>query len=121
MRQMVEITWESLSKNGEELCGDCVKMNSTPGSFVVVVSDGSGSGVKANILATLTAQIASSMFDQGARFEEVMETLVETLPECRVRKLAYATFSMLKVNRGRDAYLVEYDSPPLIHIRKGEI
>ena len=121
MRQMVETAWESLSKNGEELCGDCVKMNSTPGSFVVVVSDGLGSGVKANILATLTAQIASSMFDQGARVEEVMETLVETLPECRVRKLAYATFSMLKVNRGRDAYLVEYDSPPLIHIRKGEI
>jgi serine phosphatase RsbU (regulator of sigma subunit) len=121
VRQMVEIAWESLSRNGEELCGDCVKMTSSPDSFVMVLSDGLGSGVKANILATLTAQIASSMFEQGAMVEEVMETLVETLPECKIRKLAYATFSMLKVIRGREAYLVEYDSPPLIHIRNGEI
>jgi hypothetical protein len=118
---MVEAAWESLSRDGEELCGDCVKTTSTLSSFIVVLSDGLGSGVKANILATLTAQIAASMFEQGARIEEVIETLIETLPECRVRKLAYATFAMLRVNEGRDAYLVEYDSPPLIHIRDGRL
>jgi hypothetical protein len=121
MRQIVEAAWKSLSKHGEELCGDCVKTTSTLPSFMAVLSDGLGSGVKANILATLTAQIASSMFEQGASIEEVIETLVETLPECRVRKLAYATFAMLRVNKGRDAYLVEYDSPPLFHIRKGRV
>ena len=61
------------------------------------------------------------MFEQGACVEEVMETLVETLPECQVRKLAYATFAMLKVRHGRDAYLVEYDSPPLILVRDGQV
>jgi hypothetical protein len=121
MRQVIEVAWESLCKNGEELCGDCVKITSTPASFTVVLSDGLGSGVKANILATLTAQIAASMFEQGASIEEVIDTLIETLPECRVRKLAYATFAVLKVNRGQEAYLVEYDSPPLIHIREGKV
>jgi hypothetical protein len=121
MRQIVEVAWESLCKHGEELCGDCVKIVSTPASFTVVLSDGLGSGVKANILATLTAQIAASMFEQGATSDEVIGTLIETLPECRVRKLAYATFAMLRVNNGREAYLVEYDSPPLIHIRNGEV
>lgn len=121
MKQIVEVAWESLSKSGEELCGDCVKIVSTPNSFIAVLSDGLGSGVKANILATLTAQIAASMFEQGAAIHEVIETLIETLPECRVRKLAYATFAMIKVVQGREAYLVEYDSPPLIHIRDGEI
>jgi hypothetical protein len=61
------------------------------------------------------------MFEEGAQVEEVMETLAETLPECQERKLAYATFSMLRVSQGREAYLVEYDSPPLILIRDGEI
>jgi hypothetical protein len=121
MKQIVEVAWESLSKNGEELCGDCVRIVSNPNFFIAVLSDGLGSGVKANILATLTAQIAASMFEQGAATHEVIETLIETLPECRVRKLAYATFAMLKVVQGREAYLVEYDSPPLIHIRDGEI
>jgi len=121
MNQIVETSFDKLSKYGEELCGDCVRITTTPTSFIVVLSDGLGSGVKANILATLTAQIAASMFEKGASIEEVMATLVETLPECQVRKLAYATFAMLKVYRGHEAYLVEYDSPPLILIRKGEI
>jgi hypothetical protein len=121
MKQLVEYAWESLNKDGEELCGDCVKVIATPTSFNVVLSDGLGSGVKANILATLTAQIAGSMFQQEAGIGEVMETLIETLPECRVRKLAYATFAMLRVWHGRDAYLVEYDSPPLILVRDGQV
>ncbi len=35
----------------------------------------------------------------------------------QVRKLAYATFAMLKVYHGHDAHLVEFDSPPLILVR----
>ena len=121
MRLFIEIAWNSLAKHGEELCGDCVRVAKTPQSFVVVLSDGLGSGVKANIMATLTAEIAASMFQRGASVEEVIGTLVATLPECSVRKLAYATFAVLLVQRGRDAYLVEYDTPPLILIREGKI
>ncbi len=121
MRQFVEVAWESLPKHGEELCGDVVSITTNPVSVVVVLSDGLGSGVKANILATLTAQIAGSMFKHGAAIEEIMETLIETLPECQVRKLAYATFAILKVDHGREALLIEYDSPPLILVRDGQV
>ncbi len=121
MRAFVDVAWESLSRHGEELCGDTVKVTTTPSSFVAVLSDGLGSGVKANILSTLTAQIAGAMFAREARIEDVVETLAETLPECRERKLAYATFAMLKILHGREALLVEYDSPPLILVRGGEV
>ncbi|NLE76823.1 MAG: SpoIIE family protein phosphatase [Chloroflexi bacterium] len=121
MTRIVEVASHNLSKRGEELCGDFVKVITTPDSLVVVLSDGLGSGVKANIMSTLTAHVAASMFQQGAAVEDVMETLVQTLPECQVRKLAYATFSMLKIDRARQAYLVEYDNPPLILVRGGEV
>ncbi|MBC7225140.1 MAG: SpoIIE family protein phosphatase, partial [Anaerolineae bacterium] len=121
MKQIVEVAWENLCKAGEELCGDCVEVTTTPTSLVVVLSDGLGSGVKANILATLTSRIAAVMFREGATPDEVLETLAETLPECQERHLAYATFAMLKVDRGRDAYLVEYDCPPLILVREGRV
>ncbi len=121
MTAFVDVAWQSLSRYGEELCGDTVKVTSTPASFVVVLSDGLGSGVKANILSTLTAQIAGTMFERKARIEDVMETLVETLPECQERKLAYATFAMLKILHGRDVLLVEYDSPPLVLVRDGQV
>ena len=121
MGQLVETAWDSLNKRGEELCGDWVKITQTRDSHIVVLSDGLGSGVKANILATLTAEIATSMLVQGARVDDVVETLAATLPECQVRHLAYATFSVLQVFHGREAYLVEYDSPPLILVRGGKV
>ncbi len=117
MRQIVEFSWISLNKAGEELCGDSVIIRSNPDTFVAVLSDGLGSGVKAHILSTLTAEIAARMFESGATIEDVMQTLVETLPECSVRKLAYATFAVLTVNNGHDAHLVEFDSSPLILVR----
>ena len=119
MSQLVEIAWDSLCKHGEELCGDWVKITTTPDELIVVLSDGLGSGVKANILATLTTEIAGTMLVRGASIDEVVETLAVTLPECQVRHLAYATFAVLRVVRGRDAYLAEYDSPPLIMVRGG--
>lgn len=119
MRQVVEFSWVSLNKAGEELCGDSVIIRATRDSFVAVLSDGLGSGVKASILSTLTAEIAARMFESGGTVEEVMQTLVETLPECSVRKLAYATFAVLIVYQGKEAHLVEFDSPPLILVRDG--
>lgn len=121
MGQLVEVTTDSLSKAGEELCGDWVKVVSTPQALSVTLSDGLGSGVKANILATLTTEIATTMLAQGIGIEQVVETLADTLPECRVRHLAYATFAVLRVVNGREAYLVEYDSPPLILVRRGKL
>jgi len=121
VRQLVACTWVSLNKAGEELCGDSVIIRTKPDSFVAVLSDGLGSGVKANILSSLTAEIAARMFEADGTVEDVMQTLVETLPECSVRKLAYATFAVLIVYNGRDAHIVLFDSPPLILIRDNAI
>ncbi|MBN1935196.1 MAG: serine/threonine-protein phosphatase [Anaerolineae bacterium] len=121
MRQIVEVAWDSLCKYGEELCGDWVKVTRTQDALNIVLSDGLGSGVKANILATLTVEIASSMLEHGATTDEVLETLTETLPECQERHLAYAAFAALHIINGREAYLVEYDSEPLILVRNDQL
>jgi hypothetical protein len=121
VKQLVELAYRCLAKHGEELCGDAVHIRSTPDSLIVGLSDGLGSGVKAHILATLTVTIAVGMLEKGETIDEVIETLADTLPECQVRHLAYATFSVLMVTNGRHAYLVEYDNPPLILIRNRQV
>ena len=110
----VDVAYKSLNKFTEVLCGDKVELLKTDDSNIMILADGMGSGVKANILATLTSKILGTMFLNGATLEECVETIVETLPICKVRQVAYSTFSILQVFHSGAAYLVEFDNPSCI-------
>jgi hypothetical protein len=111
-RLHVEVEKCQLNKHGEELCGDSVEVEAGPDSTIVVLSDGLGSGVKANILSSLTVRMAVTMLKGGLKLEEVVDTFVHTLPVCEKRQLAYSTFSILQIFNDGNVYLAEYDSPP---------
>lgn len=117
----VDIAYKSLNKFNEVLCGDKVEVLHTENSNIMILADGMGSGVKANILATMTSKILGTMFLNGATLEECVETIVETLPVCQVRQVAYSTFSILQVFDSGEAYLVEFDNPGCIFIRGGNL
>ncbi|MDF2888410.1 MAG: protein serine/threonine phosphatase [Lacrimispora sp.] len=117
----VDVAYKSLNKFSEVLCGDKVELLHTDDSNIMILADGMGSGVKANILATMTSKILGTMFLNGATLEECVETIVETLPVCQVRQIAYSTFSILQVFHNGDAYLVEFDNPGCIFIRDGSL
>ena len=101
MSVSVDVAWKSLNKYQEELCGDKVEVLKTDKADVLILADGMGSGVKANILATLTSKILKTMFRDGASIELAVETIAKTLPICKVREVAYATFSILQIAHKR--------------------
>ncbi len=121
MSVSVDIFWKSLNKHREELCGDKVEVVKTKDSDIVILADGMGSGVKANILATLTSKILGTMLLNGATIESCVDTIAKTLPVCKVRKVAYATFSILQIFNNGEAYLVEFDNPGCVFVRDGKI
>lgn len=121
MKVSVDACYKSLNKYQEELCGDKVEILKTHDSDIIILADGMGSGVKANILATLTSKILGTMFLGGASIDECVETIVKTLPVCQVRKVAYSTFSILQIFKNKMAYLVEFDNPSCVFIRDGNI
>lgn len=121
MSVSIDVAWKSLNKHGEELCGDKVEIVKTADSDILILADGMGSGVKANILSTLTSKILATMLYEGAAIESCVETIARTLPICQERKVAYATFSILQIFHNGDAYLVEYDNPDCVFIRNKKI
>lgn len=117
-----EISPASLNRQGEELCGDQVKVLRGPKSSILVLSDGLGSGIKAAILARLTTEIIVTMLRADAPLRDVIETVVGTLPVCKVRGLAYATFVIVQIQHKTGRFkLINFDSPPPVLIQQRQV
>lgn len=118
MKLFYEWGTKQIQKHGEELCGDNVAIAAHANSVTLALSDGLGSGVKANILSILTTRIVMHLLENELPLAEVVQTLSSTLPVCEVRKLAYSTFAIGQFFSGGRARVVEFDTPPVIFLRK---
>ncbi len=115
----LEYGFTSLNHVGEELCGDNVEHCENGDWTTLVLADGLGSGVKANILATLTSKILCTMVANEIDILECVETLIQTLPVCKERQLAYSTFSVIHVDKHGEGTLFEFDNPQAIWYHNG--
>lgn len=115
-----DISVISRNKDGETLCGDQCILEWTDDDATVILSDGLGSGVKANILSTLTSTMLTTMLKGNVPIEECVTTVAETLPMCKERKLAYATFTILQT-AGSRVRLIQYDNPSAVFVHDGAI
>lgn len=115
----IDVTTRQFSKKGEDICGDATKVVHTPDSTIIVISDGLGSGVKANVLATLTVELAGGLFQGDLSLREIVETLIDTLPVCKWRNIAYSTFAIIRIYDTGQVTVAECDTPSLIHLKSG--
>ena len=98
---------------GELICGDVFlsKRIKEEGRTIAVLSDGMGSGVKANVLATLTASMALNFTVEHREVRKTAEIIMNTLPVCSVRKVSYSTFTIIDIEDDGTTTIVEYDNP----------
>lgn len=113
----IDAFWRSLNKHGEELCGDRVQIKRNDQCLVMVLADGLGSGVKANILSTLTSTIISEMIFSGMTLEDAVDTITATLPVCSERGVAYSTFTIIQIFYDGSTYIAQFDNPSTVIIR----
>ena len=115
-----DVGYLSVNKYNEQLCGDHVELvHQDEDAFVLVLADGLGSGVKANILSTLTAKIISTMMANHMSIENCVNTLASTLPVSQEHGIAYSTFSIIQVIDNKVAEVIQYDNPQVILLRNG--
>jgi hypothetical protein len=120
MELCLESGCTSLNHVGEELCGDNVACTVNGDYTTLVLADGLGSGVKANILSMLTSKILCTMASNEIDIYECVETIIQTLPVCAERGVAYSTFSIIHVNTEGKGELFEFDNPEAIYYHNGK-
>ena len=121
-RYVTEIGALSFNHVGEELCGDHIEVTSPDESTkILVLADGLGSGVKANILSTLTSKMLSSMIAGDISIKECIRCIANTLPVCKVRKVAYSTFTIIKVKDNKYVDIYNFDNPTPFLIHDGKV
>lgn len=118
-----EIDYYSNRKTGQDICGDAFYSTKTDDSErrIAVLSDGLGSGIKANILATMTARMAARFAASDLDFVHSAAIMMDTLPVCQVRKISYATFTIVDCHPHGNTRIIEMDNPPYLLVRNGNV
>src|SRR5512137_1176388 len=119
----IEVNSQQRNHDGERICGD-VFLNryiKEEDRVIVVLSDGMGHGVKANILATLTSTMAINFTREHKDIDRIAEIIMNTLPVCSDRKISYSTFTIIDIESSGRTSILEYDNPATIILRGNQI
>lgn len=119
----LEVDVAQRAKEGQCICGDSFLSHrmADKNRVLSVLSDGLGSGVKANILSSMTATMALRFAASDMDFLHSAEIMMEALPICQVRKISYATFTVVDSVLKGWTRMIEMDNPSSIVIRDGEV
>ncbi len=109
----VEVGYQQKNHGKERICGDVFLSQriKEENRIVAVLSDGMGHGVKANILATLTASMAMNFTREHKDVTRIAEIIMNTLPVCSQRKISYSTFTAVDIEMNAQTSILEYDNP----------
>lgn len=114
----IDVDYAQIYKHGQKIGGDVFLLSRNPDSnqIVCTLSDGLGSGVKANVLASLTAHMAHKLSFSPISLSHSAEIIMNTLPVCKERKISYSTFTIADIHYAEhmeniNVRLVEYDNP----------
>ena len=119
----IDIACSQKKKYNQNAYGDYFASNRFPNMnrVVAVLSDGLGSGIKANILACMTSTMLLKFMENHSDIEKSCEIIMNSLPVCKVRGISYSTFSAIDCYDDGNAKIVEEGNPDFIWIRGGEV
>jgi len=115
----IDIDFCQQAKHGQVVAGDVFlsRKIKEEGRIIIVLSDGLGSGVKAGVLANLTATMALRYTSAFVDVRQSAKTIMDTLPVCEKRKISYSTFTIVDLDDDGKTRVIEHGNPPLVLLR----
>ena len=119
-----EVGYYQVNHEGEKICGDVFlyKRILEENRILCVLSDGMGHGVRANVLATLTATMSFNFSLEHKDANALAGIIMKALPVCSERKISYATYTIIDISIEEGSVsILEYDNPQTLILRGNRI
>src|SRR5208283_3043368 len=115
----IDVDYCQRAKGGQVVSGDVFvsRKIKEEGRIISILSDGLGSGVKASVLANLTATMALRYTSAFVDVRKSAGVIMDTLPICEIRKISYSTFSIVDLDDDGRTRVIEHGNPALLLLR----
>ncbi|MCX7965972.1 MAG: serine/threonine-protein phosphatase [Syntrophorhabdaceae bacterium] len=117
-KKYIEIITSQAPKSKSQVCGDCIVVDRTEEATTVILADGMGTGVKANIAAVMNASRLMELIKLGFTLREACKKIVDTLHEARTSNIPFAAFSVCRILNSGHTTIISYEMPSPILLSK---
>jgi hypothetical protein len=118
-RFFIEVNCQQKCHGEARVCGDVFisRRIKEEGRIIVVLSDGMGHGIKANLLGTLTATLSVNLTQEHKSVQRLAEVIMKTLPYDSVKNMNFSTFTILEIDVDGEVRILEYENPKTLIMR----
>lgn len=117
--RFIEDIIQQVTKTGYRVCGDHVMCYRTVEVTYLVVADGIGSGVYANIAAITCAEQLMGLFKSSIQFKAGCEMVADSMHRAKIEDAPYAAFTCVKISSDGSYAIFSYEAPEPILVTGG--
>ena len=114
----VEVDVAASPKRAGSVSGDLVKVVRSPGWTTIVCCDGMGSGIRANVAATLHTARLLELEKQNLSLRDAFGRVVGTIHQGRGKNAMYAAMTVARIMHSGETTVLTYDMAAPIHAAK---
>ncbi|HVN97066.1 MAG TPA: SpoIIE family protein phosphatase [Syntrophorhabdaceae bacterium] len=111
VRKYIEMVVAQKPKKVGGICGDHVVIDRSPEATTIILADGIGTGIKAQIAAVMCASRLIELTRQGFTLREATRKLVDTMHQARTINIPFAAFSICRILNNGQATVISYEIP----------
>ena len=123
MNPFIEIDYAIRPKHTTTCCGDVFlsRRQANKEVLIAALADGLGSGLQANVAASLTATMAMEYMSAEIDLRKAAELVMDALPICPDRHITYSTFTLVHASVHGAVRMIEYGNPPALLLRHQQV
>ncbi len=114
-----EINIVQSPKNEGKPCGDIVTWKRDSTGTLIVLADGLGAGIEANLDATLFTAWLNGHIEEGASLRQAMANVMPVLRRARRQDAPFAALSLARIEPDGYSIIISYEIPEPIVLSKG--